>query len=115
MGMAGRKVLCCIDRRLRQINSQNGYLFFGEINMHRLGYFVQLPPVIDSSMFNANLTGGPLILVGRFSFKSFNKSAVLTTIERVHRSNELEFSFRHFLSNLRNGCVTQSDPRLLLT
>ena len=115
MSMIGRKMLRCIDLRLRQINPRNSHLFFGGLSICLLGDFGQLPPVLDAPMFSRKLgkDTNPLSEEGQLSFQSFDKAVILTTVERVRGNDERQTRFRRVLSNLRNGCVTPLDHAFL--
>ena len=66
-------------------------------------------------MFSQKLSKNriPLSEKGQVSFRSFDKTVTLTTVDRVRGNDERQTRFRRVLSNLRNGCVTHSDHELL--
>ena len=114
MSMIGRTMLRCIDLRLREVNPLNRDVPFGGMSICLFGDFGQLPPVMDTHMFDTSKKKGSLSNDGRLSFKAFDKAIILTSVERVQGSDPQQQQFKDLLLHLRNGRVTSEDGRLLL-
>ena len=113
--MIGRKLLRCIDLRLRQAFPIKSVVPFGGISIYLMGDFCQLLPVLDKQMFDTKPDGKELSDTGRQSFKAFKKAVILTTVERVRGDDDAQRQFREMLLNIRNGTLTLKDYQLLMT
>ena len=92
--MIGRKLLRCIDLRLRQAFLSKSDVPFGGISICLMGDFSQLPPVLDTQMFNTKPDGKELSNTGHHSFKAFKNAVILTTVERVRGDDDARRQFR---------------------
>ena len=115
MSMIGRRMLRCLDLRLRQVHPRNADRPFGGISVCLFGDFGQLPPVGDKAMFDTRKDSGTLSNDARQSFKTFKQAVVLTRVERVRGEDEAQASFRDTLLHFRNGQVNEEDGKMLST
>lgn len=110
--MIGAKLLCEIDRRLKQITGQKE-IDFGGICIYLFGDIRQLPPVLDRVLYKdyKNITKDGLSEFGRILFVDFEASIFLENSMRQKGKDQKVF--RELLDRLSAGESTKADYNLL--
>ena len=108
VSMIGGALLDTIDRRLRQAFPNHSDVYFGNCSIILFGDFGQLPPVMDSKLFQRDMTK-PLSVRGNDAFRMFDTAFFLR--QSVRQAND--HVFRDLLLRLRDGLSTQEDYNLL--
>jgi ATP-dependent exoDNAse (exonuclease V) alpha subunit len=100
-----------IDQRSREVFPENRDEFFGGLSVILIGDFFQLPPVLNKPLYSARDDLKDIELVGRNVYLSFDKSVLLTTVQRQQGKDQAPF--RRALEELRKADVTVASWQLL--
>ena len=114
MSMVGRKLFGQVDRRLRQVFPHHSDQVLGGCSCLLFGDFGQLPPVMDLPLYTTT-TSSTLSDIGSSGYQSFDHAVVLDQVMRQLGEDPHQVLFRNILLWLRNGEVTESDWRHLMT
>jgi hypothetical protein len=100
-----------IDFRLRQIRPQFQDIPFGGVSVVLFGDFGQLPPVIDSALYQSPTEKSPLIIhqTSQLYRSTFSRAFNLTQQMRQQGQTEMDNKFQEGLGHLRLGTVTKAD------
>ena len=101
--MIGQRLLHMIDMRLREIFPQSREKMFGGISIVLIGDWKQLPPVGDSSLFDAK----GKCAAGYNLYSSFKDVVTFSKIER--QTGDSQQDFRDELGRLAEGRFTKED------
>lgn len=114
MSMIGLKLLSVIDSRLRQARPQYSHLPFGGVSVVLFGDFAQLPPVMDTALYQTVTNQSPVVIqtASKLYHDSFNRAFSLTQQMRQQGQDELEIKFQGALLRLRTGNITRDDWEL---
>jgi hypothetical protein len=85
--------------------------FFGGLSVILIGDFFQLRPVLNKPLYSARDDLKDIEIVGRNVYLSFNKSVLLTTVQRQQGKDQAPF--RRALEELRKADVTVASWQLL--
>jgi ATP-dependent exoDNAse (exonuclease V) alpha subunit len=109
--MVGCKMLSVIDDRLRQIKCKPTTLF-GGLSVLLVGDSKQLPPVLDTPLWNNTSKSNDVkVKQGLAAFSCFESVVVLDEIVRQEGADQVRF--RDLLNRLRLGQATEADYDLL--
>jgi ATP-dependent DNA helicase PIF1 len=100
-----------IDFRLRQIRPQFQDIPFGGVSVVLFGDFGQLPPVIDSALYQSPTEKSPLTIhqTSQLYRSTFSRAFNLTQQMRQQGQTEMDNKFQEALGHLRLGSVTKAD------
>lgn len=113
MSMVGRKIFGQVDKRLRQVFPHRSDQVLGGCSCLLFGDFGQLPPVMDLPLYTTT-TSSAISDIGSNACQSFHHSALLDQVMRQSGQDPSQV-FRDILVHLRNGEVTESDWKHLMT
>ena len=114
ISMVGRKMFGQVDSRLRQVFPHCSDQVLGGCSCLLFGDFGQLPPVMDLPLYTTS-TSSSLSDIGSSCFQSFDRAVILDQIMRQSGQDPSQVLFRDILLRLRNGEVTESDWKHLMT
>ena len=114
MSMVGRKMFGQVDMRLRQVFPHRSDQVLGGCSCLLFGDFGQLPPVMDLPLYTTS-SSSALSDVGSSSYQMFDHAVILDQIMRQSGQDPSQVLFREILLRLRNGEVTESDWKHLMT
>ena len=116
--MLGRVAMGRIDHRLRQIFPNGKEQPFGGLSVILVGDFGQLPPVLDTPLYQTAMTSGQhttsiLSNLGAAAYLSFTESVTLQQVMRQADTDEQTAAFKNALANIRAGQAEPADHDLL--
>ena len=114
MYMVGRTLFGQVDRRLRQVFPHCSDQVFGGCSCLLFGDFGQLPPVMDLPLYTTS-SRSALSDIGFSGYQMFDRAVVLNQIIRQSGQDPSQVLFREILLRLRDGQVTESDWKHLMT
>ena len=111
MSMIGLKLLLLIDHRLRELRPQYRDIPFGGVSVVLFGDFGQLPPVMDTALYQSVTNRSPSVIqdTSKLYYDSFTRAFNLTQQMRQQGQDEMDIRFQGALSRLRTGMVTKDD------
>ena len=109
--MIGLKLLSAIDFCLRQIRPQYTDIPFRGVSVVLFGDFGQLPPVVDSALYQSPTDRSPLVVhqASHLYRSTFSRAFNLTQQMRQQGRTEMDNKFQEALGHLRIGTVTKAD------
>ena len=101
--MIGQEIVSCISQRLQEAKPHTSHLPFGGLSIIILGNWKQLPPVGDSSLYNAK-SKKPM---GHNLYRLFHDTIFFDTIQRQEGADQQPF--REELQRLSDGNFNLQD------
>lgn len=104
--MISLKLLCWIDRRLREAFPENVNERFGGMSIILCGDFAQLPPVAGTALFATFRPSAPVELFeGRDAYHTLSHTVVLDQVMRQDGNDEENLRFKQALTELHTNSI----------
>jgi ATP-dependent exoDNAse (exonuclease V) alpha subunit len=108
--MIGCSLMNMMDKRMRQAKPNFSHEPFGNVFVYLFGDVMQLPPVMDRSLYSDVSSNNPSANEGHLTYRSFQHCQILSINQRLLAGQSAEQQiFRGILDRISRGLSTQED------